>query len=83
MAKKPFEFKRPKIEGTVCSGCIQLFPDKEMIIVSMPAGYTTPYCSKCIEKDNISDDRIKGNMLELRKEENKKSSPWKNVKKQE
>jgi len=77
MAKKTFEYKRPKIEGTVCSGCINLFPDKEMMIVSM-TGYSTPYCPKCITRENIPDNRVKGNMLDLRKEENLKRFPKNN-----
>jgi hypothetical protein len=53
MAKK-------EVKKTVCSFCIDLFPDKELYIVTMPMHrlpdggyrdtYRTPCCTKCLEK---------------------------------
>jgi len=48
------------VRTTVCSGCIQDFPHKEMYLVSRFMNranpdtsnmYSTMYCSKCIKKD--------------------------------
>jgi|TARA_B110000914_G_scaffold80807_1_gene71077 hypothetical protein len=48
------------VRMTVCSGCIQDIPHKEMYLVSrfMHKGkpdsrnmYTTMYCAKCVKKD--------------------------------
>lgn len=43
---------------TVCSNCLEEFPDKEMYVVGKPAkwgsneiGYYTPFCKDCTMKD--------------------------------
>ena len=78
MAKKNWDFApREKIKGHVCSGCIQIFPDKDLFMVTMPAEYSTPFCEPCIKKEGITPDRIKGNYAELAKIEHEKSNPWK------
>jgi hypothetical protein len=49
------------VRTTVCSGCIQDFPHKEMYLVSRFMNrsnpdtsnmYSTMYCAKCIKKDS-------------------------------
>jgi len=77
MAKKQWEFQKEKISGHVCSGCINIFPDAELSLVTMPAGYATPFCTPCIQKEGIAQERIKGNLLELNKLDHKQSNPWK------
>ena len=81
--KKDWEFPKVKIKGHVCSGCIEIFPAKELTLVSMPAGYSTIFCTPCIEKDGITKERIGENYHEHQKAEHERTNPWRKQKTQD
>lgn len=59
-------------DDTVCSGCINIFQEKQLTSVLIKNMYTTPYCDKCLIEYNVPKSDIKGNYFELRLAQTKK-----------
>ncbi len=79
-AKKEWVRKEKTPNHSVCSGCIDLFPDKELKLVNL-GGHKTVFCDPCIESKGFSEDQVDIiSWHESYKEANKKRNPWKKEK---